>query len=301
MTPPLSVLVVTYNSAKLLADVLESVLSHDGPLRELIVVDNASTDDSLAIARSFEPRGARVMAAGTNRGFAGGNNDAARAATAPVLLLLNPDAILEPGALAAILDAFARNPRAGILGARVTNLEGTHLLHCGGLIGVPPHCRHLGHGEPDSGQNAEPLSVEYVTGACLAIRRTVWDELGGLDEDYRPAYYEDVDLCARARHAGHTVLYWPALRARHHETVSSEFLSPAFLTMYHRNRLRYARKVQAREIGRYRAARAEILWFLSHESKGVRRIIAPVYAEALLEWFLEGGGMPPPPLEATTR
>lgn len=290
--PSISILIVTYNSAPHLRTTLETVLAQDYPDYEVILVDNASRDDSLAIAREFEPRGLRVIAGTTNRGFAGGNNDGAAASRGELIFLVNPDITMPPGALYELARAFAACPEAGVIGAKLIASDGETLLHAGGLVGLPAHCSNPGRGERDNGQFQAPIECEYVQGAALALRREYWQRLGGLDESLNPAYYEDTDLCVRARRRlGLKVICWPALRLLHHENVSCEYQSPAFMRLHHRNRLWFTLKNHSLKEILFQAAPAEWRWFDSPSSKGVRRLMVRLYAEAAgryLRWKLTG-------------
>src|SRR5690349_9452432 len=129
--PSISIVIVTWNSAAHLRPTLESVFRQDYPDYEVILVDNDSRDDSLAIAREFEPRGLRIIAGRVNRGFGGGNNDGVAASRGELVFLLNPDTELEPRALHEIAAAFAAHPDAGILGAKLIAPDGETILHCG--------------------------------------------------------------------------------------------------------------------------------------------------------------------------
>lgn len=279
--PRLSVIVVTYNSASRLRPTLDALFEQDYPGGfEAILVENASKDDSLAIAREYESRGLRVIPRDTNRGFAGGNNDGVAASHGEFVFLLNPDAILEPGGLREIARALGERPDAGIVGAKLVTEDFKTILHCGGEIGTQAHCRLFGRGEEDRGQHDAPAEVEFVVGAALGIRRDVWDALGGFDEGFNPAYYEDADLCFRCRQKGWKVLYWP-VRLRHHENVSVPYLSPSFLRMHHRNRLWFLVKNTGIAKLLFVVAPAEVRWLLSHHSRGLRRICARLYPEAM--------------------
>lgn len=274
--PPLvtlTVVLVTYNSAAHLRPTLEALFAQRYARFEAILVDNASTDDSLAIAREFAPRGLRIIASRENLGFCGGNNVGAAAGTGAIVLLLNPDAILPPDGLRRFVQAFRAHPRTGAVGGKFITADRTTLLHCGGHVGFPAHCTAYGRGEPDEGQCDEPRRVDYVTGAALATPRRLWERLGGLDEDYFPAYYEDTDYCARVRRAGYAVWYWP-IPIVHEENVSTEYKSPAFLRMHHGNRMRYMVKNLGVGALLFRALPAEAAWLWSWHSKGARRVCA---------------------------
>lgn len=282
----ISVIVVSHNSGRFLRRTLETVLQQTSPEFELVFVDNASTDDSIASARSFADPRMSIIEAKTNRGFAGANNDAARKASGDIFLILNPDTELPPDFLAQLDRSFADNPKAGILGAKILAPDRKTLLHCGGRIGWNAHCRHFGRGREDCGQYDVPREVEYVTGAALAVRAAVWQQLGGFDETFYPAYYEDTDLCVRCRKAGWKVLYDPRLCLLHHEGVSLEYKSMQFWEMHHRNRLWFTLKNHSFWILLTRALPAEIAWFASKRSKGVRRLVAPMYPRLLARRFL---------------
>ena len=157
----------------------------------------------------------------SNRGFADGNNIGVASSGSELVVLLNPDAVMEERyCLREIANGFIQRSDMGILGAKLLRDDRWTLDHCGGRIGVPAHGHLFGHGEIDNGQWDEVREVEYVMGALLATRRRIWDRLGGFDEYFNPIYYEDVDLCLRCRRLGSQVLYWPV------ESPSREALVP---------------------------------------------------------------------------
>jgi GT2 family glycosyltransferase len=284
--PSITVVIVTYNSAAHLRPTLEALFAQDHPSFEAILLDNASRDDSLAIAREYEPRGLRVIPGATNRGYAGGNNDAVAAGRGRIVVLLNPDAALEaPGALRAIERAFDEQPGLGVLGAKLLAPDGRTILHMGGEIGIPAHCRLFGRGQSDDGRWNQPLDVEFVVGACLAIRRETWERLGGFDEFFNPAYYEDADLCARARRLGLRVVCDPSVRAIHHENVSTDYKSPAFYWMHHKGRLWHEAKNLPLGTLLGVALPREIAWFCSTNAKYRRRMLLGLYAMVLRRWI----------------
>ncbi len=278
--PRVSAVVVTYNSAAFLRETLDALVTQTGADFEALLWDNASADESLAIAREFEPRGLRVVASEENFGFGGGNNRAVRETGGDIVLLLNPDCILPPGGLRRIAAAMARNPRIAVFGGKQVAPDGETLLHCGGVIDDGAHTRSIGRGQKDRGQYDRPRQVDYVGGALMALRRDVWEELGGFDDAFHPAYYEDTDLCARARRHGHQVWYAP-IRVLHHENVSLPRETAEFRRLHHRNRLRFA----ALDFGiprlLLRFLPAELRWLLSWHSAGSRRLCAALYPDAL--------------------
>ena len=278
--PRISVIMVTYNSASCLRPTLEAVLGQTYPNFEVILLDNASRDASLAIAREFQGERLRVIAGKVNRGFAGGNNDAVRQSTGEIILLLNPDAVLTDfGALAAVAQAFGPSaPRdVGVIGGKLLAEDGVTLLHCGGVIDPCAHTSLLGRGEEDNGQWDSPLPVDFVIGAALALRRELWNALGGFDEDLNPAYYEDADLCVRCRRLGRQVYYWPRLAAVHHENVSTEYKSEAFWWFHHRNRMWFQVKSHNLFGILFKVLPHEAQWYFSPQSRGLRRFMLRIY------------------------
>lgn len=279
--PLISVIIVTYNSASCLQPTLEALLSQDYPNYEVILLDNASRDASLAIAREFEGDRLRVIANKTNRGFAGGNNDAVRASRGEIVFLLNPDAVLTEnaslGEVAAALGRHAESAELGIIGGKLLAEDGVTLLHCGGVIDRCAHTALLGRGEEDSGQWECPAEVDFVIGAALALRRELWDALGGFDEDFSPAYYEDTDLCLRCRRLGRRVFYWPRLQLIHRENVSTEYKSDSFWWMHHRHRLWFQVKNHGLFGILFQVLPAEARWYCSSQSRGLRKFMLRIY------------------------
>jgi GT2 family glycosyltransferase len=185
---------------------------------ELVLVDNASADDTLELFERWRER-ARVVALPDNRNFAGGCNAGAHAATGDVVVFLNNDTVVEPGALEALADQ-AREPGVGAAGLRLLYPDGC-IQHAGvGMVRMPsgkvvPH--HLLHYLPGDLPPARlSFDLDVVTAACMAVPRSVFEELGGFDEGYANGW-EDVDLCLRLRVAGHRVVYRGDLWLTHDE------------------------------------------------------------------------------------
>jgi hypothetical protein len=153
-------------------------------------------------------------------------------------VLLNVDTRVHAGWLAALADAFD-DPSIGIAGCKLLYPDGS-IQHAGGFMyGPRGDAEHLGRYAPDDGRFDKLADIEYATGAALAVRRTVLDQIGLLDEGFSPAYYEDADLCFRARAAGWRVVYVPLAVVTHHEstTLNTETCERKFAL--HQGRLRF--------------------------------------------------------------
>ncbi|MEW5871694.1 MAG: glycosyltransferase family 2 protein [Chloroflexota bacterium] len=236
-----SIIVLAYNGQAYLRVCLEAVCRQDYPNFETIVVDNASRDGSAVLVRRDFP-GVQLVENRRNLGFAGGNNLGMRLARGEIIVLLNHDTVVEPTWLSELVKAVQSDPAIGIAGCKIYNPDGRTLQHAGGWFLPNGLSNHYGRDEVDQGQYEQPRPVEYVTGAALAIRRQVIERCGGLDPGYFPAYFEEADWCLRARKAGYQVVYAPAARLVHHESVWSSVTSPRFLYTYHKNRLRFVLK-----------------------------------------------------------
>lgn len=238
-SPAVSVIVVNYNAGDLLGRCLDSLATRTSrPEAEIIVVDNASTDGSADNVSERHP-GVTLIRSPGNLGFAGGVQLGVERAVGRILFLLNPDAEVFPDTLEQLARALDADPRLAVAGCKIYDPDRTTLQHAGGVLHPSLITSHIGRGEPDQGQYDQPADVDYVTGAALAVRRDTWDGLDGLDPGYRPGYYEETELCLRARKRGQRVRVIPAARAVHHESASSGKLSRRFFYAYHRNRLRF--------------------------------------------------------------
>jgi GT2 family glycosyltransferase len=221
-----SVVIPVHNKASLTQQCLDTLLAQPEPIikREIIVVDDGSTD---ATPRLLERYGDRVTVV-TNRpgkGFAGACNAGAAASTGEFLVFLNNDTIPESTWLSALVAYAQAHPAAGIVGVKLLYPDDT-IQHAGVAIGYDRYPRHIYVGFPST-HPAVNVSRQYqaVTAACLLIRRTLWDELGGFDTAYHNGW-EDVDLCLRARAAGAEVHYCHESVVTHLESVSRDVRAP---------------------------------------------------------------------------
>lgn len=280
-TPPsVAVIVLSWNGERFLKPCLEAVLAQDYPTLELMVVDNASTDESATIVRTYAPQ-VRLIQSDENLGFAGGNNAGLRATQADIVVLLNQDTVVQPGWLAALIGTLA-DSKIGIVGGKALYPDGKTIQHAGARVKAgDAFTEHIGLGQLDKGQFNQLADMEYVTGAAFAIHRRVLERLGELDEAYYPAFYEEVDYCYRARRAGFRVVYQPQAVFLHHETASLPLRSATQLNAFHRNRLRFVLRQWAMgELEAFVAAERGVNAMIGEEEDVAAR--ARAYFEAML-------------------
>jgi GT2 family glycosyltransferase len=206
-----SVVIINWNGEQFLERCLAALMVQTVKPREIILVDNASSDGSLEIVRRFPS--VRLIALDRNAGFAEGNNLAVKAATveADWIALLNPDAFAEPHWLEALLEAVESNPEFDVFGSKLLNAADPTLLDgAGDVYHVSGLVWRRRRGLP----GLNPVEVFSPCAAAALYRRSAWHELEGFDEDYF-CYVEDVDLGFRFRLAGYRCLYVPQSVAHH--------------------------------------------------------------------------------------
>jgi GT2 family glycosyltransferase len=200
---------------------------------EVIVVDNASTDGSASWLAQAHPE-VRLTCTSENRGYGAGGNLGTRLARGRYLAFLNPDTTVEPGWLEALLAALEADPQAGLVTSRILLMEDPeHINTCGNDVHISGLTLCRGMGQPrDAFPHLEEVSA--VSGAAFAIRKDLFESLGGFDERFF-MYMEDTDLSLRARLAGYRCLYAPDSVAYHAYTLR---FGP--LKTYYQERNRYA-------------------------------------------------------------
>jgi N-acetylglucosaminyl-diphospho-decaprenol L-rhamnosyltransferase len=241
------VVVVTYNSREQIRGCVEQVLPR--PETEIIVVDNASADGTLEVLDGLP---VQTIAASENRGFAYGCNVGFRAGNAPFVLLLNPDARIDPGALDRLVQTLETDSRVGAAAPKILHSDGSldfslrrfprlrsTYARAFFLHRISPRADWADEVVRDEDAYARPSDAEWVSGACMLLRRTVLEELGGLDERFF-MYCEDLDLCRRIWDHGNRVAYEPGAVVVHEGGASAP--RTGLLPILAESRVLYAEK-----------------------------------------------------------
>jgi GT2 family glycosyltransferase len=202
---------------------------------EVVVVANGLDDGAFS---SLQKRDDIVLVrSAVNTGFAGGNNLAASFARGRYLLLLNDDSVVEAGYVDRLVTAIERDSSVGAAGGRILSADGT-LQEAGSVLWNDGWVAHVGAGLPDdSAVYNYARYADYVSANGVLVAREAWDAVGGLDERYFPAYYEDVDLCLALWDRGFRVVYEPRARLRHLESQSTSTSFRGYLLIRNRAKL----------------------------------------------------------------
>lgn len=244
----LSIIIVTYNSARDIQPCLESIEERlKGVEYEVCVVDNASEDGSGELVRAAGGR-TRLVSNSRNLGFSVGVNIGLANTSGRYVMWLNPDTRIMGGDVNELLLHFDREPAVGIIGPRLLNTDGAVQLSCRSfpsystalfnryslltrLFPLNRYSRRYLHTDWDHQTVRE---VDWVSGACLLHRRSLTDEIGGLDERFF-MYMEDIDFCLRAHRAGWKVHYHPGLHVLHHIAGSSRQVPFSMVVELHKS------------------------------------------------------------------
>ena len=208
----IAVVILNWNGKELLESYLPSVTQFSDDA-EIYLADNASTDDSVTFVQTKYPA-IKIIQNEINGGYAKGYNDALKHIKADVFCLLNSDVEVTPNWLHPIIETFHAFPKASIIQPKILDLKKKdHFEYAGAAGGFIdqlgyPFCRGRVFQvlEKDEGQYDDVKEIFWATGACMFIKSDLFQELGGFDEDYF-AHQEEIDLCWRAKNAGHSVYY----------------------------------------------------------------------------------------------
>lgn len=247
--PDVAIVIVNWNTRALLLACLERLPAATAGIRaETWVVDNGSSDDSVAAMRAQFPE-VRVIANDDNKGFAAANNQAIHASASRHVLLLNSDTLPHPGSISALVDFLDTNPKVGVVGPKLLNGDGSlqpswamFPTVWSVLIGknIPLRRRY------SAAAPARVYSTDWVCGACLLIRRTAVDRVGTLDERYF-MYSEETDWCYQVKKCGWEICYYADADVVHLGGQSSRKASTRMKAELYTSKLRFFFKNYSRQ------------------------------------------------------
>jgi len=217
--PQVSIIVPVVNNYDTTLQCLAALLQHtDGVDYELLLADDASDDATRDIQARVQ--NIRVLRNQENLGFVDNCNQAARQARGQYLVFLNNDTQVQGGWLKALLATLTNEPDVGLVGPQLCYPDG-RLQEAGAIVWRDGSGYNYGRGEdPQRPEYRYAKDVDYISGACICIRRALWQAIGGFDTRYRPAYYEDTDLAFAVREQGYRVVYRPRAQVIHIEGIS---------------------------------------------------------------------------------
>jgi GT2 family glycosyltransferase/glycosyltransferase involved in cell wall biosynthesis len=220
--PEVSVVMVLYGGWKVAQRAISALAENAEPRFELILVDNASPDDTLGRIEEHVD-GATVLRNTTNTGFGPASNQGAALARGRTLCFLNSDALVEPGWLPPLVETLA-GPGVGAVVPLFLNENGT-VQEAGSVVDAIGHAHAVGgDGDPRDFQYRFPREADFGSAACMLVPADLFLELGGFDELFAPAYFEDTDLCFRLHERGLKTIFEPRSRVVHmrHGSGTSE-------------------------------------------------------------------------------
>lgn len=208
--PSVYIILVNYNGYKDTIECINSLTKINYDNYKIVIVDNASTDNSLNILKE-KLKDCVIIQEKSNLGFAGGNNLGIKYALnhkADYVMLLNNDTLVEPNFLNIMIDSFNKDYKIGMVGCKIMYYPEKNIIWYGGgcidwfkFIGI-----HYGIGQADKGQCDNEREIDFMTGCCILMKKEVLKKVGFLSEEYF-MYFEDVDFCVKVREAGYKIWY----------------------------------------------------------------------------------------------
>ncbi|GAB2191906.1 hypothetical protein MAH1_35150 [Sessilibacter sp. MAH1] len=218
--PSVSIVIPVYNQYKTTLSCLMSVNKNtDNVPYELIIADDNSSDLTSTITQRI--KNIKVVRSSENHGFLGNCNNAVKSADGNYVVLLNNDTNVQSGWLESLLKAIENDASIGLVGPKLLFDDGI-LQEAGGIVWNDASGWNFGRGQDSSAPEFNyRREVDYISGACLLFRKSLWDKVGGFDDRFRPAYYEDTDLAFQVRALGLKVVYQPQSTVVHFEGISN--------------------------------------------------------------------------------
>jgi GT2 family glycosyltransferase len=236
-SPGLSICILVLEHAALVLDCLDALRRPGGcpPGTEVVVVANGTPPEQLGSLTDHDD--VVLVVNEFNLGFGAGCNQAASVARAPLLVFLNDDSTVEEGCIDALVRTASSDPEIGAVGSRILGVDGT-LQEAGSVLWRDGSAAHVGEGRPpESNAYQDPRYVDYASANGLLVTRLAWDTVGGFDERFSPAYFEDVDLCLTLAAHGFRTRYEPRARVIHRGSQSTSSVYRGFLLSRNQRRL----------------------------------------------------------------
>ena len=245
-TVQLSIITINYNGLKDTCELIETLPLEEKSI-EVIVVDNASTQDEATVIEDRYPQ-VKVIRSKENIGFAGGNNLGIKAAQGKYLFFLNNDTLLKPQTsnFRPLISHLESSPKMGMVCPKIRFSWGSQLIQFAGYTSLSPitmRNKAIGCGEVDNGQYDTPHPTPYAHGAAMMVKREVIEKAGLMPECYF-LYYEELDWSMMIRRAGYDIWYEPACTIFHKESQTTGQNSPLRTYYITRNRLLFAQRNQ---------------------------------------------------------
>lgn len=250
-SPALRVATVAYNPGEEIERLLASLPAATSLPMRVVIADNggATPEQTAALRRTAEEHGAEIVGDGTNLGYGAGANLAAADLTEDWILVVNPDIVFEPGCLDSLIEVSRQDAGAGCLGPRILNTDRS--VYPSGRA-LPSLVRGTGHAMLGKVWPSNPFSrgyhdqvnvdqireVGWLSGSCLLLPRTVWEQLGGFDDDYF-MFFEDVDLGARVSKLGYRNIQVPDAVAIHEQGATWKARPEKMIRAHHDSARRY--------------------------------------------------------------
>ncbi|MBK5274149.1 MAG: glycosyltransferase family 2 protein [Desulfuromonadales bacterium] len=218
--PLVSIIIPAFNQWEYTRSCLVSILRNTADVpHEIILADDTSTDETKRAGDLVS--GITVIRNERNLGFIRNCNNAASRGAGKYLLFLNNDVIVREGWLKPLVELLERDPAAGMAGPKLVYPNGL-LQDAGAIVWSDGNAWNYGRWDnPDKTKYNYAREADYVSGACMLVRRDLWEDIGGFDLRYAPAYYEDTDLAFEIRSRGYKVLYQPKSAVVHFEGITS--------------------------------------------------------------------------------
>jgi GT2 family glycosyltransferase len=220
--PVVSIVVLNLNGKDCLGKCLRSLFESKYENKEIIVVDNGSTDGSQDFVKSQFPS-VKLIENQKNLGFGPGNNVGIKNATGDFVLFLNNDVLLDPDCIGILTTKMVQEEDIGVIGCKIyVGSLNKVIQHAGGTLDPSGSGILIGYLEKDVGQYDEEKNVDWVHGAAFLVRKSVFKDVGMFDPIYYPIYHDEVDLCYRAKKFGYKIRYEPSAEVYHFEDIGSE-------------------------------------------------------------------------------